>query len=262
LIGGDWTGTRARDAGVLKQPDVPGLVGILAVFRWSLDCFLTYRDWLEKARKGQATQMIGLESDTRTTRFEFDESYLRALKGRDEAAENQLITSLGPRIRTVLRSHMRSWDRTADAYQETLLRVFTYLRSDKTLDSPSSLPGFVLAVSRNVAFEQQRAYYRHDQFPEDMAEPADAAPGPEANVVTEERRQIVRRVLSELSKRDRDLLCRYLAEEDPGKLCQEFGVDRGYLRVLLYRARLRFKKALERHPGLTRVAGRAMRAAN
>jgi len=206
--------------------------------------------------------MIGLETDTRTTRFEFDESYLRALKGRDEAAENQLINSLGPRIRTVLRSHMRSWDRTADAYQETFLRVFTYLRSDKTLDSPGSLPGFVLAVSRNVAFEHLRACYRQDQFPEDMAEPPDTAPGPEDRSVTEERKQIVRRVLSELSKRDRDLLCLLLAEEDPAKLCRDFGVDRGYLRVLLHRARIRFKKALDRHPGMAKAAGRVRRAVN
>ena len=205
--------------------------------------------------------MIGLETDTRTNRCEFDESYLRALKGRDEAAESQLINSLGPRIRMVLRSHMKSWDRAADAYQETFLRVFTYLRSDKTLDSPGSLPGFVLAVSRNVAFEHLRACYRQDQFPEDMAEPTDMTPGPEDRFVTEERKLIVRRVLNELSKRDRDLLCLLLAEEDPDKLCRDFGVDRGYLRVLLYRARLRFRKVLERHRGRT-APGRVRRPVN
>jgi RNA polymerase sigma factor (sigma-70 family) len=206
--------------------------------------------------------MIGLDIDSRTTRFEFDESYLRALQGCDEAAENQLITSLGPRIRTVLRSHMRSWDHTLDAYQETFLRVFTYLRSGKTLDSPSSLPGFVLAVSRNVAFEHLRSYGRQDQFPEEMPDPADAAPGPEDKVVTMERKQIVRRVLSELNQRDRDLLCLLLDEEDPEKLCRDFGVDRGYLRVLLYRARKHFKKALERHPDMTAAAGPAKRKTN
>jgi RNA polymerase sigma-70 factor, ECF subfamily len=206
--------------------------------------------------------MNGLETGTRATRFEFDENYLRALEGRDEAAENQLITSLGPRIRTVLRSHMRSWDRTLDAYQETFLRVFTYLRSGKTLDSPSSLPGFVLAVSRNVAFEHLRSYGRQDQFPEEMADPADTAPGPEDKVVTEERKQIVRRVLSELNQRDRDLLCLLLDDEDPEKLCCDFGVDRGYLRVLLYRARMRFKKALQRNPEITAAAWRGQQEVN
>jgi RNA polymerase sigma-70 factor, ECF subfamily len=206
--------------------------------------------------------MIGLETDTRTTRFEFDENYLRALEGRDEAAENQLINSLGPRIRTVLRSHLRSWDRTLDAYQETFLRVFTYLRSGKTLDSPSSLPGFVLAVSRNVAFEHLRSYGRQDQFPEEMPDPADTAPGPEDQVVTEERKQIVRRMLGELNPRDRDLLCLLLDDEDPAKLCRDFGVDRGYLRVLLHRARVRFKKALERHPDMSAAADRSKSRAN
>jgi len=206
--------------------------------------------------------MNGLETDSRTTRFEFDENYLRALEGRDEAAENQLITSLGPRIRMVLRSHMRSWDRTLDAYQETFLRVFTYLRSGKTLDSPGSLPGFVLAVSRNVAFEYLRSYGRQVQFSEEMPDPADTAPGPEEKVVTEERKQIVRSVLSELNQRDRDLLRLLLEEEDPEKLCLDFGVDRGYLRVLFYRARLRFKKALERHSEMTAARARAKRKTN
>ena len=206
--------------------------------------------------------MIGLETDTWTKRFEFNENYLRALEGRDEAAENQLITSLGPRIRTVLRSHLRSWDRTLDAYQETFLRVFTYLRSGKSLDSPSSLPGFVLAVSRNVAFEHLRSYGRQDQFPEEMPDPADTAPGPEDKVVCEERKQIVRRMLGELNQRDRDLLCKLLEDEDPAKLCRDFGVDRSYLRVLLHRARVRFKKALERHPDVTRAALRSKRKIN
>jgi RNA polymerase sigma-70 factor (ECF subfamily) len=200
--------------------------------------------------------MNGLETDSRTTRFEFDENYLRALEGRDEAAENQLITSLGPRIRMVLRSHMRSWDRTLDAYQETFLRVFTYLRSGKTLDSPSSLPGFVLAVSRNVAFEHLRSYGRQDQFPEEMQDPADTAPGPEDKVVTEERKQIVRRVLSQLNQRDRDLLRLLLEDEDPEKVCRDLGVDRGYLRVLLHRARVRFRKAFERQSDMTAAAWR------
>jgi RNA polymerase sigma factor (sigma-70 family) len=119
------------------------------------------------------------------------------------------------------------------------------------------LPGFVLAVSRNVAFEHLRSYGRQDQFPEEMDDPADAAPGPEDKVVTEERKQIVRRVLRELNQRDRDLLFLLLEDEDPEKLCRDFGVDRGYLRVLLYRARLRFRKALQRNPDMTAAACRA-----
>jgi hypothetical protein len=53
-----------------------------------------------------------------------------------------------------------------------------------------------------------------------------------------------------------------LEDEDPDKLCRDFGVDRAYLRVLVYRARLRFKKALERHPAMTAGAGRARRTVN
>jgi DNA-directed RNA polymerase specialized sigma24 family protein len=123
-------------------------------------------------------QKLNVQGANEGAKNDFNEEYLHALQIGDKAAENQLITSLGPRIRTVLRSHLRSWDRTLDAYQETFLRVFTYLRSGKTLDSPSSLPGFVLAVSRNVAFEHLRSYDRQDQFPEEIVDPANTAPVP------------------------------------------------------------------------------------
>ncbi|MBV8902898.1 MAG: hypothetical protein JOZ22_04615 [Acidobacteriia bacterium] len=64
-------------------------------------------------------------------------------------------------------------------------------------------------------------------------------------MVTEERKEIVRRLLGELNAKDRELLRRVLLdEEDKDAVSKEYGVDRGYLRVLLHRARLRFKAAL------------------
>jgi hypothetical protein len=61
-----------------------------------------------------------------------------------------------------------------------------------------------------------------------------------------ERQQIMRRLLEELSEKDRQLLCRVsLDGEDKDAVCREFHVDRHYLRVLLFRARLRFKALLE-----------------
>jgi RNA polymerase sigma-70 factor (ECF subfamily) len=57
----------------------------------------------------------------------------------------------------------------------------------------------------------------------------------------------VRRALSELSPKDRELLQRiFLDEEDKDAVCEEFGVTREYLRVLLHRARGRLRTALHR----------------
>jgi RNA polymerase sigma-70 factor (ECF subfamily) len=64
-------------------------------------------------------------------------------------------------------------------------------------------------------------------------------------MISEERTSIVRRILGELPERDRELLRRVLLEEeDKDLVCRELQIDRNYLRVLLHRARLRFKAQL------------------
>lgn len=190
-----------------------------------------------------------LESDILTLRripySLFDEHYLRALQNRDPETENHLVASFSKAIQVKLQTRLRSPELAQDARQETFLRVLTYFRSGKTLDNPASLPGFVHAVCHNVALEFLRSHTRHDQLAENAPEPPDPAADPEGQMVTTERKAIVRRLLGELSKKDRELLRRVLIEEeDKDVISKEYGIDRGYLRVLLHRARLRFKAAL------------------
>src|SRR5262249_5330355 len=67
----------------------------------------------------------------------------------------------------------------------------------------------------------------------------------EGQILIEERREIVRKLLRDLPAKDRELLRRvFLEEEDKDSVCAEFQIDRAYLRVLLHRARLRFKLIL------------------
>jgi RNA polymerase sigma-70 factor (ECF subfamily) len=52
----------------------------------------------------------------------------------------------------------------------------------------------------------------------------------------------VREILVDLPPRDRDLLkAVFLDERDRDEVCRQFGVDREYLRVLLFRAKQDFK---------------------
>jgi DNA-directed RNA polymerase specialized sigma24 family protein len=68
--------------------------------------------------------------------------------------------------------------------------------------------------------------------------------------MTEERRKMVEQVLSEMPEKDRILIRRVcLDEEDKDKVCEEFQVDRDYLRVLLYRARIRFRAVIAKGEG-------------
>jgi RNA polymerase sigma-70 factor (ECF subfamily) len=168
----------------------------------------------------------------------FDETYLGALKERNADAQNQLVSCFSRAVLNKLRARLRSPELIQDAFQETFLRVLTYFGSGKTLDRPASLAGFVNATCQNVALELLRGHTRHDQFPENFPEPIADGLDPERQLVTEERKGMVRRLLNQLSEKDRQLLKRvFLDEEDKDAVCRELNVDRGYLRVLLYRAR-------------------------
>lgn len=182
----------------------------------------------------------------------FDQDYLIALKDRNAEAENFLVAHFSRPVRLKLRARLRSPELIQDAWQETFLRVLAWFRSGKTLDNPSSLPGFVHSVCHNVALEFLRGHTRHDQIPENFPDTKDTGPNPENQMVAVERREFVRGVLSELPEKDRRILRRvFLDEEDKDKVCDEFDVGRAYLRVLLHRACSRFKSAALR----TRAAG-------
>ena len=177
----------------------------------------------------------------------FDETYLGALKDRKPYAEDHLVSYFSRPVQAKLRAQLRSPELVQDACQETFLRVLSYFRAGKTLDNPASLPGFVHRVSHNVALEFLRAHTRHQQVPEDFPEPADSRLNPEGERITAERKELVERLLGELSESDRQLLRRvFLNEEDRDLVCRDFHVDRDYLRVLLHRATVRFRAAMSR----------------
>ena len=189
----------------------------------------------------------------------FDENYLLALANRREDIEQHLILHFSRPVQSKLRAKLRSPELVQDACQETFLRVLSYFRSGKTLDNPASLPGFVHGVCHNIALEFLRSHTRHPQLAEDAPDPVDTAPDPEGQMVTTQRKEVVRRVLGDLPDKDQELLRRvFLNEEDKDTVCKDLGVDRDYLRVLLYRARLRMKTALLRsdHGRATHGAGR------
>jgi len=64
----------------------------------------------------------------------------------------------------------------------------------------------------------------------------------EGMLVTEQSSERVRQIVEEMPARDRELLrAIFLEERDKDDVCQEFKVDRDYLRVLLHRAKDKFK---------------------
>ena len=182
----------------------------------------------------------------------FDTSYVARLRNREAETEAHFVAYFRTPIWLKARRRLHAPDLVADACQETLLRVLKYLRSGKLLDYPERLPAFVNSVCHNVTLEMIRSQSRYGQMSPGEQEPANAWEDPELHLITKERKQLVREILAQLSKKDRDLLRQaFLAEMDKAELCMRFGVNEAYLRVLLHRARIHFRDALLKGSGAT-----------
>lgn len=177
----------------------------------------------------------------------FDNDYLSRLRQCDPDTERHFVLHFSNAIRLSLRYRLRSWQLIDDIRQETFLRVLNFLRSDKSMDHPERLGAYVHSVSINVMMELLRASTRHPAMPDDAHQLVDRSVNPEGEVVTRERKDLVRSVLDELPDKDRKILrAVFLEDVDKEEVCRRFEVNRDYLRVLVHRAKIRFRAALDK----------------
>ena len=92
-------------------------------------------------------------------------------------------------------------------------------------------------------------YFRGKSKPEcrdeRVEEQRDPGAGVERELVNEEQRRQVRSLMNGMTPKDRFLICAiFLDERDKNEVCREQGVRRDYLRVMLHRAKKRFRQLL------------------
>jgi RNA polymerase sigma-70 factor (ECF subfamily) len=179
----------------------------------------------------------------------FDREYLERLRARDAETERHFISYFGKLLRIKLRARLRSSELIEDVRQETFLRVLTAVRRKDGVEHPERLGAFVNSVCQNVLYELYRSDSRarsHVTEHPDIPENQDST---ESALVTEESRRQVREVIRGLPAKDRDVLRMVFYDEfDRDEICRRVGVDREYLRVLVHRAKARFREELlERH---------------
>src|SRR5947209_3062522 len=176
----------------------------------------------------------------------FNEEYVRKLAAGDPEVQRHFVSYFGALLRIKLRSKLRSPELIEDVRQETFLRVLqSFSKGEGGLQKPERLGAYVNAVCNNVMFETLRAATRHSQMPEELHDIIDDHADPSRMAVTGERKQIVARALASMPPKDRDLLKQiYFEERDKADICREMQVNGEYLRVLVHRAKGRFKNAL------------------
>jgi len=181
----------------------------------------------------------------------FDASYVESLCAGDFATQEHFVRYFTELLHLKLRSRLRSPQAIEDVRQETFARVFASLRKGGALRQPERLGAFVNTVCNNVLFEHYRASSRNDSL-DDEGQSELPATGIDAlgHVAAEQLKTKVREILVDMPPRDRDVLkAVFLDEKDRDQVCQEFGVDREYLRVLLFRAKQEFKTAYLKRVG-------------
>jgi RNA polymerase sigma-70 factor (ECF subfamily) len=171
----------------------------------------------------------------------FDQSYVERLQAGDFRTQEHFVAYFSELIQLKLRSRLNSPQAIEDVRQETFSRVFTALRDGK-IRQPDRLGAFVNSMCNNVLLEHYRAHSRDDSLDDEERD----FPAPNVDVLgaiaNQQMAAKIREILEEMPERDRRLLREvFLEERDKDAVCKDFGVDREYLRVLLFRAKQSFK---------------------
>jgi RNA polymerase sigma-70 factor (ECF subfamily) len=178
------------------------------------------------------------------SRYQFGPEYVERLVAGDPDTQQHFADYFRTLLALKVRARLRSPGIADDAVQETLARVLAALKRG-SLENPAGLGAFVNSVCNNVLFELYRSVSRTTPLEDDHDRADDRIASVESKMVAGDERARVRRALAKLPQKERDLL-RWLFFEERNKddVCRMLNVDRGYLRVLLHRAKAKFRDRL------------------
>jgi len=181
--------------------------------------------------------------------FLFDKPYVDRLRDGEPSTEQHFVSYFGQILGIMLRARYLSPERVDDVRQETFTRVIATLRRDGGIRQPERFGAFVNSVCKNVLLENTRDWHKTQTLQPDHLELPGKTVDLERTLITEETKKKVREILAEMRQRDRDVLrAMFLEEKDKDEICREFGVEREYLRVLLHRAKERFRSTFHQEP--------------
>jgi RNA polymerase sigma-70 factor, ECF subfamily len=193
-----------------------------------------------------AAILVGTKSEGYVELFAFTREYVERLREGDPSTEQHFVTYFDQLLRIKLRARMLASETVEDLRQETYIRVLVTLRKDG-IRQPERFGAFVNSTCNYVLQEFYRASSRTSPWDDSYLEVPDQAVNVENSLVTKQMKERVRQTVQELPKKDRDLLkAFFLEEKDKDEVCSQFGVDRDYLRVLLHRAKDKFRVLYEK----------------
>ena len=177
--------------------------------------------------------------------FAFDEAYLARLREGQPSTESHFVAYFSELLQLKLRARHLAPDAVEDLRQETFVRVIRSIRTDGGLREANRLGAFVNSVCNNVLMEHYRSGRKAMLLEPAHVEIQDKVVNLENLAIAEEARGVVRKVLAQMPERDQALLRAIFFEEQPkDEVCRRFGITRDYLRVVIHRAKEKFRSLL------------------
>lgn len=176
-------------------------------------------------------------------------SIVQGIRAGDERAETRLVERYSKGLRYLLLRRTRDNDRAQDLLQDTLSIAIAKLR-EVDLENPERLAGYLRGIAIRVALNAGRRWQR-EPYPmegEAVAEIPDREPRQFDHVAREQTRTAVHKLLRSMPvKRDREILTRfYVEDQDKDEICRALGLDSLHFNRVLFRAKKRFRKILEK----------------
>ena len=173
--------------------------------------------------------------------FEFDEAYLQRLREGDPSTETHFVAYFSQLLHLKLRSRRLAPDTVDDLCQETFVRVLRSIRSENGVRQADRLGSFVNSVCNHVLLEHYRSGSRNVPLESGHFEIRDKVINVERIAISEQNRALVRRLLGQLPERDQTILRALLDDQSKDDICRQFGITRDYLRVIVHRAKEKFR---------------------
>jgi len=169
--------------------------------------------------------------------FVFDEDYVRRLREGDRETAAHFHAYFRELLLLKLRRRLRTLEAIDEVRQEVFTRCIAHLDQ---LHDARKLGAFVNSICNNVLME----YYRAEGRTESLEDQPDIRQSSNMDAALDSARNTarVRRILETLPQRDSEILrAVFLEEADKEEICSRFGIERDYLRVLVHRAKEKFK---------------------
>jgi RNA polymerase sigma-70 factor (ECF subfamily) len=178
--------------------------------------------------------------------FAFTREYVERLREGDPSTEQHFVAYFDQLLRIKLRARMFASETVEDLRQETYIRVLVAVRNGE-VQQPERFGAYVNSTCNFVIMEFYRKSKKTSPWDDTYLEIPDQSVDTEGMLISKQTKKRVWEVLEELPKKDRDILSAFFIQDmDKDEICRRHNVDRNYFRVLMLRAKDKFRVLYEK----------------